>query len=114
MPFMNCQSRNINGRTLGSSNRVSKQLWESITFYLENNFERLESDFKSLPPRDRIKFYCDLLQYGLPKIQTVQLESVFVRLSNFELDNKKLEAICLKELSTMVITVMIVRGRKIL
>jgi hypothetical protein len=86
MPFKKGQSGNLNGRTKGSTNRVTKQLRESITSFLENNFERLESDFNSLPPRDRIKFYCDLLQYGLPKLQTVQLENDFEKLSDSELD----------------------------
>jgi hypothetical protein len=86
MPFKKGQSGNIKGRTLGSSNRITKQLRESIASFLENNFERLESDFESLPPRDRIKFYCDLLQYGLPKLQTVQLENDFERLTDSELD----------------------------
>lgn len=86
MPFKKGQSGNLNGRTKGSTNRVTKQLRESITSFLENNFERLESDFDSLTPRDRIKFYCELLQYGLPKLQTVQLETDFERLTDSELD----------------------------
>ena len=86
MPFKKGQSGNIKGRTKGTPNKVTKHLRESITSFLENNFERIESDFELLPPKDRVKFYCDLLQYGLPKLQTVQLEADFENLSDMELD----------------------------
>jgi hypothetical protein len=86
MPFRKGQSGNIKGRTKGTLNKVTKHLRESITSFLENNFERIESDFELLPPKDRVKFYCDLLQYGLPKLQTVQLETDFEHLTDLELD----------------------------
>ena len=86
MPFRKGQSGNIKGRTKGTPNKVTKHLRECITSFLENNFERLENDFELLPPKDRIKFYCDLLQYSLPKLQTVQLETDFEHLTDMELD----------------------------
>ena len=86
MPFKKGESGNINGRTKGTQNKVTKHLRESITSFLENNFERIENDFELLPPKDRIKFYCDLLQYSLPKLQTVQLETDFEHLTDMELD----------------------------
>ena len=86
MPFKKGQSGNIKGRTKGTQNKITNHLRESITSFLENNFERLENDFNLLPPRDRTKFYCDLLQYGLPKLQTVQLETDLEQLTDVELD----------------------------
>ena len=86
MPFKKGQSGNIKGRTKGTPNRTTKQLRESITSFLDNNFQRLENDLELLTPRDRIKFYCDLLQFGLPKLQTVQIETDFEHLSDFDLD----------------------------
>jgi hypothetical protein len=86
MPFKKGQSGNINGRIKGSQNKMTKQLRETIILFLERNYTRLENDFDSLSPRDRIKVYCDLLQYGLPKLQSVQLESDFDSLSDTQLD----------------------------
>jgi hypothetical protein len=86
MPFKKGESGNLKGRAKGTQNKITKQLRETITLFLENNFESLENDFESLPPRDRIKFYCDLLQFGLPKLQSVQLESDFDSLSDSQLD----------------------------
>lgn len=86
MPFKKGQSGNIKGRTKGSPNRTTKQLRENINSFLNNNFQRLENDFELLPPRDRIKFYCDLLQYGLPKLQSVEVESDFEYLTDMQID----------------------------
>ena len=86
MPFKKGQSGNIKGRTKGSPNRTTKQLRENINSFLNNNFQRLENEFELLPPRDRIKFYCDLLQYGLPKLQSVELESDFEYLTDMQID----------------------------
>jgi hypothetical protein len=57
-----------------------------ITDFLENNFEQVKRDFKRLPPKDRAKLYCDLLQYGLPRLQALQLETEFDRLTDQQLD----------------------------
>lgn len=86
MPFKKGQSGNINGRSKGSKNRVTQSLRESIVSFLENNFDNVQTDFEILTPRDRVKFYLDLLQYGLPKLQTVQMETDFDNLTDTELN----------------------------
>jgi predicted component of type VI protein secretion system len=42
-------------------------------------------DFTELSPKDRAKLYCDLLQYGLPRLQAIQLETEFDSLSDAQL-----------------------------
>ena len=86
MPFKKGQSGNINGRSKGSKNKVTQSLRESIVSFLENNFDNVQTDFEILTPRDRVKFYLDLLQYGLPKLQTVQMETDFDNLTDTELN----------------------------
>lgn len=86
MPFEKGHSGNLKGRTKGSQNLVTKKIRECITLFLEDKFERIETDFELLSPRDRIKVYCDLLHYSLPKLQTVQLENDFERLTDTELN----------------------------
>lgn len=96
MPYTKGESGNPTGRPKGSPNKMSAQLRETITDFLEDNFEKVISDFEELTPRDRVKFYCDLLQYGLPRLQAVQVESEFERLSDEQLqeiiDNLKANA----------------------
>lgn len=64
------------GREPGATNKTSMQLREMITDFLETNFEKVTTDFEQMKPKDRAKIYCDLLQYGLPRLQTVQLDTV--------------------------------------
>lgn len=86
MPFEKGISGNPEGRPKGVTNKTSTQLRETIISFLENNFERVVNDFEGLKPKERVRFYCDLLQYGLPRLQAVQLETDFERLSDDQLD----------------------------
>lgn len=86
MAFEKGISGNPEGRPKGATNRTSLQLREMITDFLENNFEKVVSDFGELKPKDRVKLYCDLLQYGLPRLQAVQIETEFERLPEDQLD----------------------------
>ena len=85
MAFEKGFSGNPSGRPKGAGNKTTFQLREMITGFLENHFEAVVRDFGDLQPRERVKLYCDLLQYGLPKLQTVQLESEFDTLSDCQL-----------------------------
>ena len=53
---------------------------------ISNEFEKIQKNFELLNAKERTKLYCDLLQYGLPKLQTVQLETDFDRLPDDQLD----------------------------
>ena len=84
--FQKGTSGNPNGRPKGSRNKCTLRLRESINDFLADNFEELKKDFKKLEVRDRIKFYLDMLQYGLPKLRAVEFSSEFERLNNEEID----------------------------
>lgn len=86
MPFEKGNSGNPGGRPKGTGNKLTMQLRETISNFLEKNFESVVKDFESLTPRERLKFYCDLLQYGLPKLQAVQMQTDFEKLSDEQLD----------------------------
>ena len=87
MAFEKGNSGNPEGRPKGAVNKTSSQLRETITDFLENNFEKIVTDFEGLKPKERVKVYCDLLQYGLPRLQAIQLETDFERLTDEQLDD---------------------------
>ena len=86
MPFEKGNSGNPDGRPKGTNNKLTKQLRETINDFLETNFESVIQDFEKLTPKERLKFYCELLQYGLPKLQAVQMETEFEKLSDEQLN----------------------------
>ena len=79
-------TNNLSGRPKGSRNKASGQLRELILIFLEGNFEAVKKDFQSLPPKDRLKFYSDLLSYGVPKLQSIDLPNEFEKLSDQDID----------------------------
>ena len=62
------------GRQHGTPNKLTRELREIINDFLQDNIENVKKDFKSLEPKDRVKIYIELLNYGLPKLQAIQAE----------------------------------------
>ena len=94
MGYKKGQSGNPEGRPKGSHNRVGKDLRERVVNFLSDEFTTVQNDFKKLKPRDRVRLYCDLLQYGLPKLQSVTLEAQLERMTDDQLNDlfKRLRA----------------------
>ncbi len=86
MAFKKGISGNINGRPKGSQNKAGGQLREVIANFLEQRFEDVVNDFEQLEPKDRIKVYTDLLQYGVPKLQAVSNAIEFEQMTDEHLD----------------------------
>ena len=86
MPFIKGESGNPMGRPKGSLNRNTAHLRELISIFLNSNFETISVDFEALQPKDRIKYYCELLQFGLPKLQTTVMESRYDSLPEDQID----------------------------
>lgn len=85
MAYKKGESGNPGGRPKGTKNKNTMLLRDMITVFLEDNFQQVITDFKELPPKDRMKLYCDLLQYGVPRLQAVQIEKDFDNLSDEQL-----------------------------
>ncbi len=97
------QSGNPQGRPKGSRNKVSNDLREKITDFLSGQFETIKTLFadedKKLSPRDKLKFYTELLQYGLPKLSSVSTEIDIDKLSDEDIEDlyRKIEEMANKD-----------------
>jgi hypothetical protein len=87
MPFKEGESGNPKGKPKGAKNKIGKDLRERLVNFLSEEFVTIQTDFKNLKPKERVRLYCDLLQYGLPKLQSVTLEAQLERLTDEQIDD---------------------------
>ena len=74
MAFKKGQSGNPNGRPRGAKNKATNELREWVERFLVDNRENFINDIKELDPNERVKFFLALLNYTLPKQQSVKAE----------------------------------------
>lgn len=80
------RTNNPNGRPEGSENKITADLRRGISNFLSENWERMQKDFDSLEPKERLAFYEKLLQYGLPRLQSTHLTNDLDGLTDEQLD----------------------------
>lgn len=80
------KTNNPNGRPPGALNKITKDLRKNITEFLETNFDEVVNEWRNLEGKDKLQFYKDLIQYAIPKMQTMEFQSEFERLSDEDLD----------------------------
>ena len=79
------KSGNPNGRPKGAKNKIGGDLREMISEFLKDQFPVIVEDFKKLKPREKAKIYGDLLQYGLPRLQSISMETQLENLTDEQL-----------------------------
>jgi hypothetical protein len=63
------------GRRKGTPNKTTTDLRTWISGLLDNNREQLEVDLGALEPKDRLVILEKLMQYVIPKQQSVSIEA---------------------------------------
>ena len=79
------QTNNPAGKPPGTKNKINAELRVMINDFLNSEFDTIKEDFNKLDPKDKLKFYTDLLNYGLPKLQATSMEFDFEKLSDEQL-----------------------------
>jgi uncharacterized protein (UPF0305 family) len=81
------QTGNPNGRPKGVQNKVTREVKGWLSGLIDKNRKQIEKDLKALEPKDRLLIIEKFMQYTIPKMQSVQAQIDFSRLSDEQLDN---------------------------
>lgn len=76
MRFTKGMSGNPAGRSPGVPNRTTKEIREFISGIISDNMERIQADLDSLEPKERLAMIEKLMQYCVPKMQSVAIEEM--------------------------------------
>lgn len=79
-------TNNPNGRPKGTPNKVTGEMRKWLQSFLDNNREQIEEDFRALDPPQRLQMFERLLQYTLPKMQSVRAKIDLNDLTEHQLD----------------------------
>ena len=74
MPFTKGDNNiNRSGRKHGSQNKTTQEIRAKYLELIENNFEQLEEDLKSLKASERVKAIIDLSKFVLPTLKATEM-----------------------------------------
>ena len=65
---------NPNGRPRGIPNRITSDLRQWVDMLIQSNISQFEADLKKIEPAQRLNVLEKLLQYCLPKQQSITVE----------------------------------------
>ena len=74
MPFATDDKRiNRVGRPKGSMNKATQEIRQKYLELIQNNFEQLETDLRSLRSAERIKAIIELSKFVLPTLKATEM-----------------------------------------
>ena len=74
MPFTTDDKRiNKAGRPKGSMNKATQEIRQKYLELIQNNFEQIEIDIKSLRSSERIKAIIELSKFVLPTLKSTEM-----------------------------------------
>lgn len=75
------------GRQKGTPNVINKDLRSRISVFLEDNWGEAVDTWKAIEdPKDKLKLYIDLVNFGVPKLQAVSLDATIKKEDSVEDD----------------------------
>lgn len=76
----------IGGRAKGTPNKVSSTVKDWISQLIDDNRVQIEKDIKKLSPKDRLQMFEKLMQYVVPKQQSVRADIDLFSLPENQID----------------------------
>ena len=76
----------IGGRSKGAPNKVTSTIKDWISQIIDDNREQVEKDLRKLSPKDRLQVFEKLMQYVIPKQQSVRADIDLSKLSETQID----------------------------
>jgi hypothetical protein len=88
--FKRGQSGNPAGKKPGTKNRTSEQLRKALREFVDQNFEDLQDSYNSLEPKERLRFFNDVLKFVLsPPVNPERLsESQLIQIIEYLKNNQ--------------------------
>lgn len=80
------RGKKTGGRTKGALNKLSTDLKQEITDFLNDNFDEVKTEWQNLEGKEKLNFYKDLLKYSVPQMQSTSLETDLSKLTDEQLD----------------------------
>ena len=62
------------GKPKGAVTKISVKVRESIVNFLEANVDKIQADFDTLKPRERLQFIAEIIPYAAPKLSSTQID----------------------------------------
>ena len=62
------------GKPKGAVTKISVKVRESIVNFLEANVDKIQADFDTLKPRERLQFIAEIIPYAAPKLSATQID----------------------------------------
>jgi hypothetical protein len=63
------------GRIKGTPNKLTLELRKNLQLFLENNFERMQTDLDKLTPSSRLRILVEFYKLILPKVSEIDEEA---------------------------------------